>query len=453
MLMKKIIYAFLAVSALLCMTSCSDAEETYEASAVTPRIILTEAEEKQPGKPVLSENQTKSTNGITFEGKDGYWHIYGTPEKTGFVTLAGGTSVIPEWTENGKKLYISLNTDTAAKLVFRAFSDEEPDGVTLLSVQGNTVFNVPDLSGYKGLAVRLQVTGGTGEIDTVVHPIVSDEPLYFGEPMLTIIDDDGDIHYMKDIVPFCKEMNISIATAVTTTRIGTSDRWMSWSDIKECYEQGMEVLCHTYSHPTPSELDEMSDEEIAERLKKAHSALKDNGISTGDIIIYSSSTGYNDRMRNAAEQTFKGGCVIGGNTVNTVDSNPYNLKRYRIDFATGDGDTSKEDYCLEDMLSYIDTVSESGGWEIWMFHTSNSKWRQLVEVGADGSIVRDGSGNVIPLYDNSGEPVLDEDGSKYEQTVGHLVYVPMFRTAVEYAQEKGLKIVTAEEGFSAYFDK
>ncbi|MDE6764277.1 MAG: polysaccharide deacetylase family protein [Oscillospiraceae bacterium] len=452
--MKKIIYAFCTVFAVICMAACTNNNENYESTKVTPRIILTEAETEPAGKPVLSENQTKFTNGITYEGKNGYWHIYGTPEKTCFVTLAGGTSVIPEWFESGKKLYISLNTDTAAKLVFRAFSDEAPDGVTLLSAQGSTVFEVPDMRGYRGLAIRLQVTGGSGEIDTVVHPIISDEPIYYGTPMLTIIDDDGDIHYLKDILPLCQEMNVNIASAVTTTRVGSSDRWMSWEDIKNCYNQGMEILCHTYSHPTPSELDDMSDEEIIERLNTAFTTLMEkNGIKTGDIIVYSSSTGYTERMRKAAEQIFKAGIVIGGNTVNTADSNPYNLKRYRIDFATGDGDQSKEDYCLEDMKAYIDTVSDSGGWEIWMFHTSNTKWRQLVEVNADGSIAYDSEGNVIPLCDDNGEPVLDEDGSQYELTVGHIVYVPMLKTAINYAQEKGVKIVTAEEGFSAYFDE
>ena len=186
-------------------------------------------------------------------------------------------------------------------------------------------------------------------------------------------------------------------------------------------------------------------------MTTARDKLLDEGIETGDILVYSSSTGYEIRMLNAARSVFKAGIIIGGNTINSKDSDPYRLKRYRIDFASGDGDKSREDYDLEDIKRYIDTVSVCGGWEIMMFHTSNTKWCQLVEVDTDGQPVYDENNEVIPLYDQEGKPLTDSDGSEYERTVGHLVYVPMLKEAIEYARSKGVEIVSAKDGYEAYF--
>lgn len=402
-------------------------------------------------QPTLLQKGVKESNGMFYEGENGSWHIYGIPEKASFVSLSGGKNSIPEWMATGEIVYVELNSDSPVELVFRAFNEEYPDGFRLLAIQESAVYKIPDLSSFSGIDVRLQVSSGEEHIDTVLNPKISFTLPDYGNPMLTIIDDDGGILYLKDILPLCNEMGVSISTAVTTTRIGSSSKWMTWEDIKTCHAMGAEVLCHTYSHPTPNDLLLLSDLEIRERLTTARDKLLDEGIETGDILVYSSSTGYEIRMLNAARSVFKAGIIIGGNTINSKDSDPYRLKRYRIDFASGDGDKSREDYDLEDIKRYIDTVSVCGGWEIMMFHTSNTKWCQLVEVDTDGQPVYDENNEVIPLYDQEGKPLTDSDGSEYERTVGHLVYVPMLKEAIEYARSKGVEIVSAKDGYEAYF--
>ena len=74
-----------------------------------------------------------------------------------------------------------------------------------------------------------------------------------------------------------------------------------------------------------------------------------------------------------------------------------------------------------------------------------------MEVDTDGQPVYDENNEVIPLYDQEGKPLTDSDGSEYERTVGHLVYVPMLKEAIEYARSKGVEIVSAKDGYEAYF--
>ena len=102
--------------------------------------------------------------------------------------------------------------------------EEYPDGFRLLAIQESAVYKIPDLSSFSGIDVRLQVSSGEEHIDTVLNPKISFTLPDYGNPMLTIIDADGGILYLKDILPLCNEMGVSISTAVTTTRIGSSSK-------------------------------------------------------------------------------------------------------------------------------------------------------------------------------------------------------------------------------------
>lgn len=76
-------------------------------------------------------------------------------------------------------------------------------------------------------------------------------------PMLTIIDDDGHTDYKDYLLPFCKEVNAPISTAVTPMRFGGQSgvgRYMTLAEIKECHAAGAEVLCHSLTH-TPDNAD------------------------------------------------------------------------------------------------------------------------------------------------------------------------------------------------------
>ena len=315
---------------------------------------------------------------------------------------------------------------------------------TISGFQTNKI-TVPILRERDGFQYRCQVTNQYGEkvVSDIAQLRITQST--YCEPMLTIIDDDGDIHFMTDILPLIQELHIPIASAVTPTRIESGGRWMSWNQIAICAANGAEILCHTYSHLSGTQIQDIDDETIVRRYELARDILNEKGYN-GDILVYSSSTGNIERVQNDAAKVFQCGIKIGGNTINYKETNPFALNRCRIDYAETEGKTS---WNLYDMKQYIDDVVDYGGWQIMMFHTSNALWRQRVHIDAEGNVMHDTQGNVIPMVDSIGNPVLDNDGCF--PTMGTETYLPMLKEIIRYAKEKGVLIVTAENGFHSLY--
>lgn len=267
--------------------------------------------------------------------------------------------------------------------------------------------------------------------------------------LLTIIDDDGSIRFLTDIVPMIEKLGVPIATAVSPSRVYSGEpRWMDWDDIAQCHERGAEILSHTYMHYTGTEIRRISDEQIVEYYQKARDELLSRGYPGGDILVYSSSTGNIARVQADAAKVYKCGIKIGGSTVNDAWSPRYALSRFRLDYAATEG---REDWCQSDILSFIDQVADRGGWEIFMFHTSNAKWRQRVRLNPDGTVMLDEEGRPIPMFDAHGGPVLDPEG-RYP-TVGTEVYLPMLENAILYAQSNGVNVVSATDAYHIIFER
>ena len=116
------------------------------------------------------------------------------------------------------------------------------------------------MSAYDGVAIRILVTACDREFDLEVTPVI--KKIEKQKSYLTIIDDDGDIHFLTDVVPLMEELGVSISTAVTTRRIGSAKRWMSWEQIEYLNANGYEVLNHTYKHYTGTEIQSVDDSTI-----------------------------------------------------------------------------------------------------------------------------------------------------------------------------------------------
>ena len=393
----------------------------------------------------LNHGLTKSVYGIKYSGENGTYHIVGTPTKSSYLNLCGGTKSIPENLREGDRLKIEFTSGTPyITLGIRAFNEEHPNGIWLAQTSKDTVFIVPDLSEYTGISIRITVTKSTSSFDLSVTPVIRE--VEKEESYLTIIDDDGDIHFLTDLLPLMQELQVPISTAVTTKRIGTSKRWMDWDDIMYLNEMGCEVLCHTYNHYTGTQIQSVDDETIYNNYVKARDELLSRGISGGNYLVYSSNTGNYQRVQNIAGQVFKCGIKIGGSTINTADSNLFALSRYRIDYASTEG---RSDWNLDDMKAYAEEVAVTGGWQIWMIHTSNSIWRQRVCLDESGNVLYV-NGSPIPMVDENGKPVLDSYG--IYPTMGSTVLLQMLKEAILYAQAMDVKIVTVEEAYTKFFN-
>ncbi len=386
----------------------------------------------------------RTHGGITYTYNDGTWTFDGTSTGTSFVRVDGSETQIPDWLSvlSGRRVYIEYEPNAA--MYFRLMVWTGSTSETLLNVRKSTVFDIPDLSQYDGAQIRLQCVAGktfnnisvTPRIYTAVpNGVLSERFNYiYNEPLLTIIDDDGDIHFKYDLLPLIQELNIPIASAATTTRIedsetGINTRWMTWAQLQECAAGGAEILCHMYSHPDASQVESMTKDEIIHRLIKARNNMRIHGLDNG-ILVYSHSSGDSSvKLREAAETVFDCGFSNGGSQIPVYsNADRYNLPRFSIDIINN--------YDITAMKSILDDLSVTGGWAVWMIHTSSGTtttgyWRAIIDENGEmtGAMDSDGTGNYI----------------------GKVRAVPALREAIQYAKQLGIGVVTAEYGLKKYF--
>ena len=298
-------------------------------------------------------------------------------------------------------------------------------------------------------------------------------------PLFTLIDDDGDKHFLSDIVPIIEEKQVPIASAVswhflsqgegytadtdTPSPTGKKPRWMDWEQVEEAYGRGAEILNHTYRHLAGDVASQKPVNDLSYNYGRMKNRLNMHGISGSDIIVFSSSSGNYENAQQAAAYVGKAAIKIGGNTPNTPDSNIYALSRYRIDYASTEGGT---DWDYNAMKTWVDNCATNGGWMIGMFHTSNEIYRHAVAVDESGNAKYDSDGKLLVLYYTSGSSgattelpigqstnltrVVGDDGG-VTLTVGKVLYVPMLKDIIDYAREKGVTVCTAAYALKTYY--
>jgi peptidoglycan/xylan/chitin deacetylase (PgdA/CDA1 family) len=352
----------------------------------------------------IAEN-TKS--GITMSADSGTYTVSGTSSAVWFYNIVGSTTSIPSDFVPGETYRLTYKpTDKYIYFRIIKFNDENPDGVDVIFTNASATFTVP--TDAKGLIVRLHVANGR-TVDGVVKPLISKnlsnaqlEELVAGEAppaMLTIIDDDGHIGFMSDLLPLIESRNVSIATAITETRIGAEAKWMTWEQILDCYYRGAEVLCHTYNHdPNTSDLDVKL---IEHQYTIARNNMFRHGLHNADILVYNNVTGNSEKCQEAASKVFKCAIHSSGRVINQVGAiNPYYIQRIPIEL-------DPYYYDVDQLKSLIDTNIANGGWMIWIIHTSAESWTTYNAADA-------------------------------------------MATAIDYAIEQGLPIVSADYGYKKY---
>ena len=149
-------------------------------------------------------------------------------------------------------------------------------------------------------------------------------------------------------------------------------------------------------------------EELIKNYSIARNEMFSRGLMGASILVYNNLTGTMEMSQTAAEQVFTCGIHSAGRVNNYRESlNPYCLQRYPVDVANTTLSTTP--YDLAYMKRIIDSTASTGGWMIWIMHTTGAEWQ------------------------------ADKTGAK-----------AALEAAVLYAREKGVPVVTAEYGAKNY---
>jgi len=346
-------------------------------------------------------------SGIAMSAENGTYTVSGTATNVWFYNIAGSTTSYPADFVEGETYRITFEpTDRWIYLRIIQFTDENPGGVDVVLTNQSTTFTVP--TGANGLIVRLHV-GNTNTANGTVKPIISKnltnaqlEELMVGKippAMLTIIDDDGHIGFMNDLLPIIESKHVPIATAITQMRIGTKTKWMTWEQILDCYSRGAEVLCHTYDHDPDT-----PDKDI-KQIEWEYTVARNNmfmhGLNDADILVYNNITGKSEKCQEAASKVFKCAIHSSGRVMNYAGAiNPYYIQRIPVEL-------DPYYYDIDQLKALIDDAIANGGWMIWIIHTSAEAWTTY----------------------NGAQAMSD---------------------SIDYAIEKGLPIVSANYGYRKY---
>ena len=232
----------------------------------------------------------------------------------------------------------------------------------------------------------------------VIKAVLSEGKQQNRMAMLTIIDDDSNERFYNDLYPVMRNKKVTVATAVITGSVGNTGN-MSWSEIEECYSNGIEVLSHTHSHflSTDPDFDSLTIKDITIDYQKAKNILALHGMPT-DILVFSGSTGLTSKFQTAAERVYRYGILAGDNKTNYQGGDPYRIRRYRVGNQT-------DNHCdIETLQGLIDSVKTTGGWMIWMTHTSggSSAWTSGTGEGSSAYIL----GQAVDYAISQGVPVV-----------------------------------------------
>ena len=309
-----------------------------------------------------------------------------------------------------KKLLINAPVNTLLNYYWygidKSFISYNGYSLTGIRESNRTIFDVPENAYY------LRIVVGKSDNSTIAISYGEDVSLYDfdavnnGEiitnpPMLTIIDDDSYRGFYTDLYPVMAGKKVPVASAIIVGNVG-GNGYMTWNEITECNQNGMEILSHSYSHYMPSENDPTL-EEISLDYRKAKHVMATHGIYSPDLLVFPGSSGITEKYIKAGKQNYSGGFTAGSNTTNYKGLYPYAIRRYRV------GNNSDYMIDIDVLKDLIDTLES--GWMVWMVHTSSHSWVS-------------GTGEGSSAY------VLGQ--------------------AVDYALSKGIPIVTAECGFRTY---
>lgn len=380
-------------------------------------------------KEILSENAEnfdtllskdifpKTTRNVTAYGinyrvsEDGTLLATGTVEDASYYNINNADAGFPDHFYPGKTYYVDYYSYHQWIRIQVRWKSADGTFTYLINNNFGGYFTIPEEA--VGLQIRWYLGSSVHNLEDYplkakIYSAESSEFARFREeranyrPMLTIIYDDSHPEFHEYILPIIKSKNVPIGTAVTSQSVNEnrSDK-MTWEQIQDCFLNGAEVLDHTYGHIDPATRETMSVEELEREYLMGRHLLQLKGFNPPCALIFNGYTARLENCRRAASRVYKAGFNASSGGINFHSQfDPYNINRYGTDGQS-----------LDALKSLIDNLVTAGtGWMVWTRHNSNASTEDPTEAA-----------NILA-------------------------------SAIDYAIEQGIDIVTVERGLYEYLE-
>lgn len=366
--------------------------------------------------PHLSD-RTIASDGLTGSVVDDTITVSGTTTGPFFINYYSNATELPDWWIPGRDVSLIFNaTGSATSDMFLRilYYDTNGDMHVFGDYRSTQVISVPTSFDGVGLIVRFFIATGrtvNGSVRPQLLNAMSNEELtkrinqsdvFTNPPMLTIIDDDGNVGFYTDLLPLVESRGVSISSAAISDRANRNvETHMTWAQIEDASKRGAEIVNHTFDHLTGDRVVNMTEQEIWLNYQKARNTLASHGLPGAGYLVYAGASGSYEKAQSAAKHSNQCAFRASGNTINYRGNfDPYYINRYRVQ-------TDGYDYDPDQLKALVDQCLEEGGWMVWMIHTSEAVWTTLNGLAG-------------------------------------------ITAAIDYAIEKGLPVVSVDTGYRTY---
>jgi peptidoglycan/xylan/chitin deacetylase (PgdA/CDA1 family) len=166
-----------------------------------------------------------------------------------------------------------------------------------------------------------------------------------GERRVVITFDDGYADFADSALPALRSRGLASTLFLTTGWLtggrevepGPSDRMLSWSQVPELKEAGVELGAHSHSHP---QMDTLTRVALREELVRSKHLLEDALGSETDLFAYPH--GYNGpRVRRATRDSgYRAGAAVR-NALHRPGGDPYAVARLMVSRETTSEDVAR----------------------------------------------------------------------------------------------------------------
>ena len=373
--------------------------------------------------PRWTEGQTQTSYGVAYKADADGLSIDGTASQFSFVNLYYSETELPNGIVPGRTYLLEFNGLPGRlniTLYHKNASGWQSSNRLVPLYYTNAYFTVPDdaialritIGVNAGYTVHEHVTPHIYDVKSLSylsrHP-EHDDPA----PMLTILYDDGLKKFKNKILPVIQEKKVPIGTCVIASSVDEENpRVMTYDEVVECYRGGAEILVHSKER-SESEWGNNYNS-IAHEMRHCKNTLNSYGCNVPDAYIYSADSANFPACRHAVEMEFMAGVDAGAQgsvTANLAYTNykgqidNLRLVRRWADCNWNSGLVGTGEATLK---SWIDELSSAKtGWQIWCRHNYEDE-----------------------TFDNQQTETL--------------------RNVIDYALEKGVKIVTLRKGMMEY---